>query len=41
MALVLIEEVLIGLEEVKDSVDQAVATLATLSEALTPGLADP
>ena len=41
MALVLIEEVLMGLEEAKDSLEQAVTTLANLSEDLTPNLAAP
>ncbi|MDH3603500.1 MAG: hypothetical protein OEU26_28135 [Candidatus Tectomicrobia bacterium] len=41
MALVLLEEVLMGLEEAKDSLEQAVATLVSLAEDLTPDLADP
>lgn len=40
MALVLIEEVLIGLEEAHESLAQAVTTLANLSEDLTPDLAE-
>lgn len=39
MALVLIEEVLIGLEEAHESLEQTVATLASLIEDLTPDLA--
>ncbi len=38
MALVLIEEVLMGLEEAKESLDQAVATLGELAEDVTPEL---
>ncbi len=38
MALVLIEEVLIGLEEAKDSLEQAVTTLADMTEDLNPDL---
>ena len=38
MALVLIEEVLMGLEEAKDSLEQAVTTLADMTEDLTPDL---
>ena len=41
MALVLVEEVLLGLEEAKDSLEQAVATLVSVAEDLTPDLADP
>jgi len=39
MALVLIEEVLVGLEEAKDTLDKAVAILADLTEDLHPTLA--
>ena len=35
MACVLLEEVLIGLEEAKDALEQAVATLVSLAEDLT------
>jgi hypothetical protein len=38
MALVLIEEVLMGLEEVKDALEKAVMTLEMLVEDLHPGL---
>jgi len=38
MALVLIEEVLIGLEEAKSSLEQAVLTLADMTEDLHPEL---
>ncbi len=38
MALVLIEEVLMGLEEAKDSLEQAALTLAEMSEDLHPDL---
>ena len=41
MALVLIEEVLIGLGQAKDSLKQSVVTLASLTEDLTPDLIDP
>ena len=40
MALVLIEEVLMGLEEAKDSLEQAVTTLADMTEDLNPDLSD-
>ncbi len=40
MALVLIEEVLMGLEEAKESLDQAVAILGELAEDITPELGD-
>jgi hypothetical protein len=40
MALVLIEEVLMGLEEAYESLAQAVIILTNLSEDLTPDLAD-
>ena len=39
MALVLIEEVLMGLEEAHDSLEQAVTTLSNMTEDLTPDLA--
>lgn len=39
MALVLIEEVLVGLEEAKDALDKAIAILADLTEDLHPDLA--
>ena len=38
MALVLIEEVLIGLEEAKSSLEQAVLTLTDMTEDLHPAL---
>lgn len=38
MALVLIEEVLVGLEEAKDSLELAVNTLADMTEDLHPDL---
>lgn len=38
MALVLIEEVLMGLEEAKESLDQAVMILGELAEDVTPEL---
>lgn len=38
MALVLIEEVLMGLEEAKETLEQAVVTLANLTEDLTSDL---
>jgi hypothetical protein len=38
MSLVLIEEVLMGLEEAKDSLEQAVITLADMTEDLHPDL---
>lgn len=38
MALVLIEEVLVGLEEAKDALDKAVATLADMTEDLHPNI---
>jgi hypothetical protein len=38
MALILLEEVLVGLEEAKMSLDQAVLTLADMSEDLHPDL---
>ena len=38
MALVLIEEVLMGLEEAKDSLEQAVITLTDMTEELHPDL---
>jgi len=38
MALILLEEVLMGLEEAKMSLDQAVLTLADMSEDLHPDL---
>lgn len=38
MALVLIEEVLMGMEEAKDALGQAVMTLEMLVEDLHPGL---
>ena len=41
MALVLIEEVLMGLEEAKDALAQAVATLGELAEELPPDLDHP
>ena len=40
MALVLMEEVLMGLEEAKDSLEQAVATLADIAEELHPDLGE-
>ncbi len=40
MALILLEEVLIGLEEAKMSLDQAVLTLADMTEDLHPNLHD-
>jgi hypothetical protein len=40
MALVLIEEVLMGLEEAKDALAQAVATLGELAEELPADLSD-
>ncbi len=40
MALVLIEEVLMGLEEAQESLEQTVTTLANLTEDLTPDLAE-
>ena len=39
MAIVLIEEVLVGLEEAKESLEQAVTTLANVTEDLAPDLA--
>jgi hypothetical protein len=39
MALVLIEEVLVGLDEVKDALDKAVSILNELTEDLHPSLA--
>jgi len=41
MALVVIEEVLLGLEEAQDALAQAVATLADLAEELPPDLCHP
>jgi len=41
MALVVIEEVLLGLEEAQDALAQAVATLADLAEDLPPDLRHP
>ena len=41
MALVVIEEVLLGLEEAKDALEQAVTTLAELAEELPPDLRSP
>jgi hypothetical protein len=41
MALVVIEEVLLGLEEAKDALAQAMATLADLAEELPPYLHHP
>jgi hypothetical protein len=41
MALVVIEEVLLGLEEARDALAQAVATLADLAEDLPADLCDP
>ena len=41
MALVVIEEVLLGLEEAQDALAQAVATLADLAEELPPDLRQP
>ena len=41
MALVVIEEVLPGLEEAQDALTQAVATLADLAEDLSPDLRHP
>jgi hypothetical protein len=38
MAIVLMEEVLMGLDEVKDSLDQAVATLGDIIEDMSPAL---
>ncbi len=38
MAIVLLEEVLMGLEEAKTSLDQAVLTLADMTEDLHPDL---
>lgn len=38
MAIVLIEEVLMGLEEAKDSLERAVATLVDITADLTPDL---
>ena len=38
MAIVLLEEVLMGLEEAKTSLDQAVLTLADMTEDLHPNL---
>ena len=38
MALVLIEEVLMGLEEAKDALEQAVATLSDITDDLHPDL---
>jgi hypothetical protein len=38
MAIILLEEVLIGLEEVKMSLDQAVLTLSDITEDLHPDL---
>ena len=41
MALVLVEEVLMGLEEAKDALEQAVATLGDLAEELPHDLSHP
>jgi hypothetical protein len=38
MAIVLMEEVLMGLDEVKDSLDQAVSTLGEIIEDMSPTL---
>ena len=38
MAIVLMEEVLMGLDEVKDSLDQAVSTLGEIIEDMSPDL---
>ena len=38
MAIVLMEEVLMGLDEVKDSLDQAVSTLEDIIEDMSPAL---
>jgi hypothetical protein len=40
MSLVLVEEVLVGLDEVKDALDKAVLILTDLTEDLHPSLAD-
>ena len=40
MAIILMEEVLMGLDEVKGSLDQAVITLKNIIEDLSPGLRD-
>ena len=40
MALVLMEEVLMGLEEAKDALEQAVLTFADMTEDLHPDLGD-
>ena len=40
MAIVLIEEVLMGLEDAKDSLDQAVLTLEGMTDDMHPDMAD-
>jgi hypothetical protein len=40
MAIILIEEVLMGLEEVKGSLEQAVLTLGSITEDMRPEMGD-
>ncbi len=40
MAIVLMEEILVGLDEVKGSLDQAVTTLEDIIEDMSPDLGD-